>query len=135
MSKKSLIIENILKNIFVIFLAVLFYPLIIEPIKAIGVDQMNDFLLIISIFLVSVCFANFAFTYEKSNFESKVERFFSHITVIFFLLSLLISLLGLVTAIGIVYPTLKLTFSFLTFLLYTGIVFYDFWDLFRVKVK
>jgi hypothetical protein len=133
MKKRTLIYENIFKNIFIIILSLILYPLVIKPIKEIGVEQMNDFLLILSILLVSVCFANFEFSYQKSKIESLGERMFLHIVVIPFGLLLTLLLLSLVTAVGVVYPTLELTILLFSFLLYIGMILYDFWDILRAE--
>ncbi len=57
---------NTIKNLLVVVIALLLYPVLNEALQSVEATSMNDFLLIISIFLVTVCFANFAFTYEKA---------------------------------------------------------------------
>lgn len=131
---KTLIKENIIKNILVVLFSFLVLFFTAKPIYEIQAAQINDFLLIISILLVTVCFANFAFSYEKSKLKSVKERFFSHLTTFVFLLLLLLLLLeNLVIAVGAVYPTLKEMLFFLSFLLYFGNVLFDFWDIERAN--
>jgi uncharacterized membrane protein len=131
--KNILIAENLIKNFLVVVLALVFFPVITSPIESIEATQMNDFLLTISIFLVSICFANFAFTYEKSNLNNLPEKILSHTAVASFMLLLALSLEVLVIAIRVVYPTLFSVFVFFAILLYFGVVLYDFWDILRSR--
>lgn len=62
MSTTSRIKENMLKNGIVFLIAIILYPSISTSLGKINSDQTNDFLLIISVLFVAVCFANFAFT-------------------------------------------------------------------------
>ncbi len=64
MAKNVSLRENILKNIFIIIVTLSFIPVLSRALGQIQLGQMNDFLLIISMFLVTVCFANFSFTYK-----------------------------------------------------------------------
>ena len=129
---KSLVLENTAKNvlIFVIIFATYFY--IEKVLSQIKDNQIGNFLSLISILLVTASFTNFAFTYEKSRMHLKNMRLLSHAAT--FILMLLTALLleSMVISVGILYPVmypLILTFSVL---LYSGIILYDFWDLFRV---
>jgi len=71
MSKKLLHIkENIIKNIILVFLALVAWPLLSNALMDLKAEQTNDFLLVVSMLLVTACFANFAFTYEKSRLTS-----------------------------------------------------------------
>lgn len=63
---KNLIVYNIVKHIVILLIGFFLWSAISDSLKQIRVEQMNDFLLMISILLVTVSFANFAFTYEKS---------------------------------------------------------------------
>ena len=58
--------ENFIKNSAILIIAAFLWPIISNALDQIKPEQSNDFLLIISMLLVTVCFANFAFTYEKS---------------------------------------------------------------------
>jgi len=131
--KNVLFKENIIKNILVIFFSILFFFLFAKPILQINVSQINDFLLTVSILLVTVCFANFAFTYEKSKIKTFKQRLFPHTTTFVFMLLLALLLGSLVMAVGAVYPTLKEVIFIFSFLLYFGTVLYDFWDVSRVE--
>ena len=71
MAMNQYIKDNIIKNIAIIVIAVFLYPVISNSLAQIKLEQTNDFLLIISMLLVTVCFANFAFTYERSKLKTK----------------------------------------------------------------
>jgi len=126
--------ENLLKNFLIILIALAFYPVLSHALVPIQLDQMNDFLLIISILLVAVCFANFAFTYEKSNLKSRAQKTLSYVSTFVFMLLLALLLESIVLAVKIVYPSFYVIIFGFAMLLYIGIVLYDFWDLLRVEL-
>lgn len=128
-----LLLENTVKNIFVIIIGALFYRSLARNVVLIDADQLGNFLLVISIFLVTVCFANFAFTYEKVRPELLWSRLLAHLASFTFMLLAALLLETLVVAVGTIYPALLLlTFGF-SAVLYLGLVLYDFWDLFRLN--
>ena len=122
---------NLIKNAFVILISVLLFPLIITSLSGMEYEQTNNFLLILSMFLVTVCFANFAFTYEKSNLKTKSGAMLAHLTTGWFML-LTALLLECIAAVAMfVHPSLYSIILVFSIMLYIGIVLYDFWDLFR----
>lgn len=123
--------ECLWKNFVVIVLAFLFYDRFRAALATLEASQMGDFLMLVSILLVTACFANFAFSYEFSIMESLGMRLLSHIATFIFML--LIGLLLEVMVIGLiqVYPSLGAMVSVFSLLLYTGCALFDFWDLFR----
>jgi len=127
--------ENLLKNFLIIVLVFLFYNSLRIGLKSIDSNQIGDFLLVISILLVTVCFANFAFSYEHSKIRSLGMRLLSHITTFIFMLLIALLLEALVISIGIVYPSLVAIILIFSLLLYIGIALYDFWDFFRAFNK
>lgn len=131
MAKGSPIKENAIKNSLVIIIAAILYPAISNSLKQINRDQTNDFLLIISVIFVAVCFANFAFTYEKCKIETLLGRILAHSATGSFMLltALLLECITLTTK--IVYPSFYDLIFWFSVLLYFGILLYDFWDLER----
>lgn len=130
MSSNSYLKGNIIKNIVVLIIAGLAYPFIANalPIKS---DQMGNFLLIISMLLVTVCFANFAFTYEKTQLKTSSGKLFAHCTTGLFMLLTVLLLESIVLTTNIVYPSFHIIILVFSILLYIGIILYDFWDLMR----
>lgn len=124
--------ENMIKNLVIIILSFLFYNTIKQSLLAITPEQIGNFLLVISILLVTVCFANFAFTYERSRMELLKTRLLSHSATFIFMLLIALLLETMVVSIGIVYPSLFALISVFSVLLYIGIVLYDSWDLLRI---
>ena len=125
--------DNLVKNILAIIIAVIAYPYLSDTLAIIQVSDMGNFLLIISILLVTVCFPLFAFTYEKSKLQSPGQRFLSHgVTFIFILLAAFL-LESMVLVVKFIYPPLYGIILLFSVLLYVGIIFYDFWDLLRVE--
>lgn len=123
--------ECMFKNFVVIVMCFLFYDRFSNALATLEAAQMGDFLMLISILLVTACFANFAFSYEFSIMESLGMRLLSHISTFIFML--LIALLLEVMVIGLiqVYPQLGAMVVVFSLLLYMGCALYDFWDLFR----
>ncbi|MBP9718605.1 hypothetical protein KBD59_04915 [Candidatus Gracilibacteria bacterium] len=133
MSTNSCIKENIVKNIFVLTIAVLLYPIISKALEQIKFEQTSDFLLIISMFLVTVCFANFAFTYEKSNIQTKAGKLLAHFATGLFMVLIALLLESIVLAVKVVYPSFYVLIILFSVLLYVGVILYDFWDLMRAR--
>ncbi|KKU65469.1 MAG: hypothetical protein UX89_C0028G0005 [Parcubacteria group bacterium GW2011_GWA2_47_16] len=130
---KKLLKENIGKHACVIVLTLLAYPFINNAVKTVDDSSVANFLIIISILLVSVCFANFAFTYKDTATEEKAVRALSHSTTGLFLFLTATLLLTMCIGVAVTYPPLgNLIYTF-SFLLYAGFVLYDFWDLLRKR--
>lgn len=129
---KIIIKENLIKNLLVWVCIFLFYPSIKRSLGDIAATAMSNLLSIISILIVTVSFANFAFTYEKINIKSLGSRFLAHSTTFLFLLITALLLEAMAVSVGIVYPSLYATSVLFSVLMYISIVLYDFWDLFRV---
>ena len=125
--------DNILKNILILIAAFFLYPVIVKSLSSIKFEQTNDFLLVISMLLVTVCFANFAFTYEKSKLRTVAGRMLAHsVTGVFILLTALL-LESMIVAVKIVYPSFHTLIFLFSVILYVGIILYDFWDLMRAE--
>ena len=139
MNNKSLfemsIKENLLKNIGVLILTFLFHPNISSGLSSIDVSKISDFLLTISMLLVTVCFANFAFSYEHTIMNKLGMRLLSHISTFIFMLLIALLLETLVLSINIIYPSLFMIILIFSILLYIGVALYDFWDFFRAFNK
>jgi len=136
MNKKILnkiIWENVYKHILIILLALVFYPLINNKVVSLGNVGFDNLLMVISILLVTVCFANFGFSYENSYIESFGIRMLSHFATFLFLLLTAWLLIVLYDIINIAFPALgEITLVF-SILLYLAVALYDFWDLLRIR--
>lgn len=126
--------DNVIKNLFVLFILILTYVPIDIAITNSSIAQdkasLGSLLVAISILSVTACFGNFAFTYEKVKFKSMSSRVVAHITT--GLLMLLIGLTLEMTSItiGLLMGNFMI-FNLSLFILYFASVFYDFWDLQR----
>jgi hypothetical protein len=123
--------ENIVKNLVIVIIAFLFFGDIKVQLQFIDAAKMGDFLFIVSILLVTVSFANFAFSYEHAGLRSLTVRLLSHFTTFIFLLLTALLLEAFVISVNIVYPSLSTLIFVFSFLLYVSIALYDFWDLLR----
>jgi hypothetical protein len=125
--------ENLIKNIIIIIGALLFYPVITNAILKIQTEQISNFLLVISMLLVTVCFANFAFTYEKSKLRNSKIRFLSHGATLIFMLLIALFLESIAVAVKVAFPSFHILNIIFSILLYVGVILYDFWDLLKFE--
>ena len=130
---KKLILENVWKNLLVLLVTAIAVPFIQTSVRILAPESLGNFLLVISMLLVTVCFANFGFTYKDSNIHSFGVRMLSHFATFLFLLLTALLLAAITIGVGIVYPSLFAFFSVFSILLYIAVVLYDFWDLFRIR--
>ncbi len=84
-------------------------------------------------FLVTVCFANFAFTYEKSNIQTKAGKLLALFATGLFMVLIALLLESIVLAVKVVYPSFYVLIILFSVLLYVGVILYDFWDLMRAR--
>lgn len=134
LSISRLIKENIVKNILILFFSILFYSPLLQALTQIQPTQLSDFLLILSMFIVAICFANFTFTYERSNLLLVSQRLFSHFVTFIFMLLLALLLEALIISVGSVYPSLYQIIFIFSVLIYLSVALYDFWDILRVRL-
>lgn len=130
---KKLLWQNVWKNVLVLAISAVLWPSIGDSFRSIDGANFGNLLMIISILLVTVCFANFAFTYKNSNINSSKIRALSHLATFLFLLIIALLLVAMCIGIGIIYPTVYGFILSLSILLYISIVLYDFWDLCRTQ--
>lgn len=126
--------ENALKNIVIVLILI---PSYIETQRFFAHSPINNdkaalgsFLIAVSILAVTACFGNFAFTYEKVKHASIKHRLLAHLTTMFLML-----LIGLSLEMTAVVSHLLIgnffVFNISLFILYIASVLYDFWDLYR----
>ena len=130
---KVLIRENLIKNLLVIILSIFAYKFIATAVGGVEMSQSSNLLSLISMLLVVVCFANFAFTYEKSRMNTFGLRLVSHLCTFLLLLLLVFLLFGLISAVKIFIPSLYILTIWFSALIYLTVVLYDFWDLLRFR--
>lgn len=126
--------ENVIKNALAVFMALLVAPAI-DTLLSVTLHQGNagDFLVVLSTLLVTVCFANFAFSYEHVPSRHRRELvLLAHAATFLFMLLIGILLVALTVAIKIAYPVLFLPAAGFTALLYVAMVLYDLWDSIRM---
>ena len=131
--RRRLVWENVWKNLLVVLVTAVAVPLIQANVRVLAPESLGNFLLVISMLLVTVCFANFAFTYKDSDTRSVGLRMLSHCATFLFLLLTALLLAAMTVGIGIVYPSLFSFFSVFSVLLYISVALYDFWDLLRIR--
>ncbi len=129
---RKLIEENLFKNILILFLALGSLNFLSKSLRSLNDSSINDFLLVVSILLVTVCFANFAFSYEYAYLNRFSIRLLSHFATFIFMLLIALLLEVLTISVGLVYPSLVVLIAIFSFLLYWGVVLYDFWDFLRI---
>lgn len=132
---KRALFENTVKHVLVFLISIILVQIIQNEILQIKLKSLSEFLSLISILLVTACFANFASSYEITDISKNWMRILSQTASFIFLLLIATLLETLVLAIQAVYPGLfSLTLLFSVFL-YAGIVLYDYWDFMRVFAR
>ncbi|MEK9130619.1 MAG: hypothetical protein AAB429_00685 [Patescibacteria group bacterium] len=131
---RTLAKEGAIKNGSAAILAALAYPTLSQALSTIDAGALSNFLFIISILLITVCFANFAFTYEKAKMKLMHGRLFAHATTFIFMLLIATMLESVAIGMHVIYPSLSVVVIPMTALLYIGLAMYDFWDLLRVEL-
>ncbi|MBU0590898.1 hypothetical protein KKF81_05940 [Candidatus Micrarchaeota archaeon] len=128
---KDIIKEIIIKNVILIVLFILSYPIISDYLMNSNLPQdkasAGDVLVAISIIAVIACFGCFAFTYEKVNNKKANQRYLAHITT---------GLLTLIIGISLIFTSILIIFimghfflvDMMLVALYLACVGYDFWD-------
>ena len=127
--------ENLCKNTFIVVTALVLQPVIRRATDPITDTQMGNFLLVISLLLVTVCFANFAFTYEKIDTQSFASRYLAHAATFLFMVLIALLLETTVLAVTVVYPSFASLITWFAVVLYAGIALYDIWDFQRTSLK
>jgi hypothetical protein len=132
---KAVYVENIVKNLILIGVLVGLYPVVDDSFEELSdTGQAGNLLVAVSILIVTACFGNFAFTYEKVGMVGLFPRFWAHITTALLMLLIGISveicsvlcekILGKIAVLDIAW-----------LLLYASSVMYDFWDVQRTELR
>ncbi|TSC77244.1 MAG: hypothetical protein G01um101431_427 [Parcubacteria group bacterium Gr01-1014_31] len=125
---------NILKNLLALVVALLLTPGIAVSLRSSLTSQnVGDFLVVLSILLVTVCFANFAFSYEHlpRGFLQELLAL-AHAATFLFMLLMGVLLIAVTVVIQIAYPTMFLLALGFNALLYLAMMLYDLWDSLRM---
>ena len=128
---KRALLENTVKHLVIIFITTSVYGLIYNELEIVKLSSIGDFLSLISILLVTVCFANFASSYEITDISKHWMRVLSQCASFAFILLIAILLETMVIGIKFVYPLPHRLFLIFPLFLFSGIVLYDYWDFVR----
>lgn len=113
---------NIFKNILIVICALRLYSVLSKFIQDIQLEQSSNLLLVISMLLVTVCFANFEFTYAKSEMNKLFGKFLAFCSTFIFMFLIAVLLEYIVLIIKEIYPTVYPVFSGMSILLYIGMI-------------
>lgn len=125
------IVENSIKNLAIIIIIIASYNPISNTLAVIPLDQLNNILLVFSMLLLPTCFADFTFTYEKTNMKSPKTKFFGHVAIFTPMLLTAIILEAIAICTKFSSPAIYPLFIVLAVGIYLSVVFFDFWDLLR----
>ena len=132
---KRALIENTLKHLSIIVSCFILSSYIYNELGSTQLSNLGEFLMLISIFLVTACFANFASSYELTDISKNWMRILSQFASLINLLLIAMLLLTMMIAIDIVYNKMFDLASVFSILLYFGIIVYDYWDFLRCFVR
>lgn len=135
---RHIIKENIGKNILLLLFLAFSWSYIRDQImvEVIFSDKAlaGDVLVAVSIIIVTACFGNFAFTYERTKLSDSLSRYLAHVCTGLLMLIIGLSLItaSFLTEI-LVGEVFVLQSSFV--LLYIASILYDFWDIERCTLE
>jgi hypothetical protein len=129
--RKRILIENLIKNIVITVLLVLFFFESRNFLLHTNTDDYDSIVLLSSLLIVAFLFADYSFTYELSNLKDMKERILGHIIT-----GIIIFGTGALLEIALTTLNFKIQRQFvlldlLGLLFYLSLVLYDFWDLER----
>jgi len=130
-NNKQYLNENLVKNIVLLFISIIAYPLILQSLMDAQVEKIPDILMIISILLVFGAAVNFAFTYAQVDLKSAHQRFLGHMTTFIAMLLIFILLETIMICVSIAYPSITTLSVVVVLLTYLCVVLYDFTDLLK----
>lgn len=127
-SQINMIKQNIIKNITVVLLSIVFAIWVFPYVQKSETGGLVDSFLFLSIFPLGAMFAYFAFNYKNTNMEVLFHRMLADVSSATFLLIICCSITFATVLAIVALPNLTTPFVVLSVLLIMGCVFYDFWD-------
>lgn len=127
--KEWVIKQNIIKNLTVLLVTVI---LVLWARSYIGgaAESSLDVFVFLSIFPLGAMFGYFAFSYSETNLRSPGHRALADLTTLIFLIIICFTV-SFSTMLGILaMPQLTLPFALMATLLISGVLVYDFWNLY-----
>ena len=132
---KIIMIECIIKDIFIIVLLLCLFPSIHRQMNYLHFDIKGDILATLGLLLAGSVAGNFAFSYQKTKISSIIDRYLGHFTTFFLIfgIGLLIEITLSVINItpGYYYDPVVLS----ALIVFISIILYDIWDVFRLRHK
>lgn len=129
---KNILLENLVKNVLIVLTLLYTYSQINLFFANTVLDKSvaGSLLTAVSILVVTACFGNFAFTYEKVDQRNFASRLLAHLTT--GLLMLLIGLsLEMTSGLSRILIGDFPIFNLSLLILFVASILYDFWDLKR----
>lgn len=103
--------------------------------KNISSEHYSDLLIVTSLLIMAVLFADYAFTYEHTRMESFWDRYLSHSVTFIVLLCTGLMLESVVILINLETNTNVWIITFIAVAFYISLAMYDYWDILRYKAK
>jgi hypothetical protein len=128
---RSALLENVSKHLIILVLGAALYSPLLSVVSHVNSAKVGDFLFIISILLVTVCFGNYAQPYDAATLQRFSLRLLTQALSFIFLLLIALLLEVLVICVKKIYPPLFVLISAFSILLYLGLILFDFWDFVR----
>ncbi len=134
---KKLVIENIIKNVFIaLALFWTYFPMkefLMNAPACKDLTVVGNLLVAVSIIAVTACFGHFAFSYENTNMKRDSSRLIAYLVTVFLMTTIGMALEMTIILVRILVGEYYMWNMVLLFL-YTALVLYDFWDLQRAKI-
>jgi len=132
---RKILIENTVKNLIILILLFILYRPMLDLFKNISSEHYSDLLIVTSLLIMAVLFADYAFTYEHTRMESFWDRYLSHSVTFIVLLCTGLMLESVVILINLETNTNVWIITFIAVAFYISLAMYDYWDILRYKAK
>lgn len=128
---KKLLIENTIKNILLLALLIGSYGRLLKLFKNIDPEHYDSLLMTITLLIMAVLFADYAFTYAHTRIKNLLDRYLSHVITFMIMLctGLLLESVVMIVNLKTNLNVWLITFVSITF--YASLVLYDYWDILR----
>lgn len=131
--KRQFFIENLIKNLIIIFLLLILYLPFKNFFQQFPIDSYSNILTVTAILIAAAVFADYAFSYVDKFVNKKAIRFFGHAITFIIMFCTGILLEVTVIIINLEFNDFVWPLTLVAILYYLSLVLYDFWDFLKER--
>lgn len=130
---KRILIENTIKNILIFIVLLILYQPARNLFMNISSEHYGNLLVTVSLLIMAVLFADYAFTYAHTKMNSIIDRYFSHGITFTIMLCTGLMLESVIILVNLETGVNVWVITFVSVAFYLSLVMYDYWDILRSK--